>query len=345
MTTLRLAPLDTTTQNAFEAFQHEVWQPTWDADLEKQIMHWRFCERPLGDTWLAFDNERCIAALDSVLRPYLYNGQRIVVRETANWFCLEPYRPSGIGISLLRKMMQGSEPILVVGATETTQKILPRLRWQAAVPARHYVFAVKLRGFVAAALRAKRPSHEAFARIIPHIRLPRPHRILPPQPYLGGVQELADNASCPVIPIMRDGLVQVIENVQWQWLASMPQRLGQIIGLVFRLNGREVGFTVSQIEPAESGVAARILHTQIIDSDQSWMNWMMSETTQFLIEFGVEFIRCRTCVGPISTALDTIGFRLRHVLPSFWWSRHMPPPISLEVGYLRGDEAIPFRRI
>jgi len=116
--------------SARELLTRHVWRHDyWSEDLADSYFAWRYTSRPNGETLLAFDRGRCIGILDSFLRPYWIGGHRQLVRETCDWFCLPEYRPLGVGLHLVRRIMSKPEPIIVIGGTEYTRQLLPRLKW------------------------------------------------------------------------------------------------------------------------------------------------------------------------------------------------------------------------
>src|SRR5690349_12810324 len=129
---LSLRPLEPATRPAFEALLRESWEPSWDDAVQREIVAWRYRERPSdGRTWLAFDGERCVAMIDSFVRPWLLDGRPVMLREHCDWYCAPSHRPAGIGVVLMRKLMQQKEPIVSVGGTPPTLALLPKLRWAA----------------------------------------------------------------------------------------------------------------------------------------------------------------------------------------------------------------------
>src|SRR6478672_10662270 len=99
---LRVTRLEGAIRPAFERLLAQVWGQTWSEDLARTLVRWRYDDRtPAGETWLAMDGEKCVAMVDSFLRPYLLDGRPILLRETCDWFCLPRYRPLGVGIRLM----------------------------------------------------------------------------------------------------------------------------------------------------------------------------------------------------------------------------------------------------
>lgn len=344
-----LIELDATCHPAFEQLLNEAWAKNWDDEVAQQIVQWRYYDRP-GDavTWLAVEEGQCVAMLDSMLRPYLLDGERILVRETADWYCT-PNRRSGVGLWLLRQLALHPDPVIVLGGSSFTISMLPkmprsfRMTWAALPAASVYVLPIRARGLAANLIRQRWWQHEKLARVIPNfIPVRRPKPIAAP----AGVPEVrvltADDA-VTLPPPARSGLVQLLEPAHWQWLAKMPHRLAQPIGLLFLLNAVPIGVSFSQIEPAASGLDARIVHLQCADALHT--AWVISETAQFLTKQGVGFIRCCVSSDDKIKALKEVGFVKSKDIPCHWLPNEATIPASIDVGYLRGDDAMPFQAL
>ncbi len=78
---IRFTQLDAGTRSAFETLLREIWQhQTWCAKLAQDVVQWRYVDRSNNSaTWLAMEGDTCVATLDSMLGPYLLDGQRILV--------------------------------------------------------------------------------------------------------------------------------------------------------------------------------------------------------------------------------------------------------------------------
>src|SRR5215475_12556941 len=101
---IQIKPLDESYRPAFEELLRENWQQNWDDRVAREIVQWRYYDRPTNTiTWLAMDDDRCVGMLDSMVRPYLLNSQRVMVRETADWYCKPEYRQKALGLTLLRQ--------------------------------------------------------------------------------------------------------------------------------------------------------------------------------------------------------------------------------------------------
>lgn len=343
---LRILPLDEAARPALERLLVDAWVQNWGSGLARRLADWRYKDRSPGDTWLAFDGDRCVAMLDSVVRPYLLDGCRILVRETCDWFCLPEYRPLGLGITLMRRVMASPEPLLSIGGSQATLALLPRLRWKPLPAAKRYVLPISARGLAGAVLRTRWPARERLANAIPSRLSLRPPRGAQAPGVRFGAARIRECRPEMVqalpLPTGR-GLVQLLEEPEAGWFGRIPQELAHPLGLLFLLDDKPVGFSLSQIEPTASGLDGCILHLQIAHAAQEVVNWVVTGTAQALAERGVGFIHCRASAPAKIEALRMAGFLARTPCPSYWWNRtDTPVPSLLDAGYLRADDAIPF---
>jgi hypothetical protein len=340
---VQLVRLDEAKRPAFEALLAEIWQQTWPDDLAQQIVQWRYYERPdTADTWLAIDHGRCIGMLDSMLRPYLLDGQRILVRETADWYCTPSYRASGVGLKLLWCMRRYAEPMFVVGGSSSSRNLLTKMRWSQLSPSGGFVLPITARGLLAILLRTTWWPREKLARMVPRMLPARnPRRIKSPNGQRATVRVLAPTDPLSLLPYPATGLIQVFEPVYWDWLRRMPEALARPFCHEFFLDGVLVGVSVAQVEPAATGIDGKILHVHVVDPGLT--AWVISETTQFLIRQHVGFIRCCVSAPYKVRAMQQVGYIKVHDLPCYWQSSSVPAPAALDIDFLRGDDAIPYR--
>ena len=340
---VQLVRLDECRRPAFEELLSEVWQQTWTDALEKDIVQWRYYDRPDNAvTWLAIDQDRCVGMLDTMLRPYLLDGQRILVRETADWYCMPSHRASALGLHLLWCLRRHPESVFVVGGSASTRNILHKMRWDQLPVSGHYVMPIKARGLAATLIRKSWWSHETLARLVPNF-LPAksPRRVKPPQGRRPTVRILDRHDDITLPPCDQSGLIQLLEPEHWRWLGRMPPELACPIGVEFFLDDVLVGFSLAQIEPAATGMDGKILLFQV--ADPMLAAWVLSETTQILADHHVGFIRSCVSTPDKVLAMERVGYIKVQDLPCFWLPRAVPAPKTLDIGFLRGDDAIPYR--
>jgi hypothetical protein len=348
MTTTKivLKPLTDVYRPAFEELLREAWQRNWSNTIAAQIVQWRYYNRPAGAvTWLAIDSDgMCVGSLDSVVRPYLVNGRRVMVRETADWYCMPHCRRFGVGFLLMRKVCECPESIFVLGGSAYTLQILPKLRWTALPSATGFVLPVRARGLASNLIRQRWWQQEAWARLVPNF-LPAksPRRIDPPTGRRGRSEILAHDKPLMLPASVGDGLVQLFEQEHWAWLGQMPSALAKPLGVTFFLDDVLAGFSLSQIEPTASGLDAKIIYLH--STDPALIGWVISETARLLADLDVGFIRC--CVSTVEkiAALQQVGFIKTRDVPCHWSPGNPLLSNHIDVGYLRGDDAIPFQAL
>jgi hypothetical protein len=147
----------------------------------------------------------------------------------------------------------------------------------------------------------------------------------------------------PAITVAAQGLVQLIEPAHWQWLTQMPASVAEVIGVIGYLDDCAVGLAIAQIEPAASGFDGKIVHVQC--SDPTSVGWILSEITRYLADRHVGFVRCCVSTAAKCAALEQIGYTRTKDMACHWWPGQAATPASIDVGYLRGDDAIPFQTL
>ena len=177
---------------------------------------------------------------------------------------------------------------------------------------------------------------------MPNLPLKIPKRIAPPPGHVD-IQIVTDGRLCLPQPPVGPGLIQLFDQAHWDWLCRMPSDLARPIGIIFSRDSRPVGFSLSQIEPAASGLDARILH---IHTAPDMLEWVISETTRVLAKHNVGFVRCCVSTDGKIKAMETIGYIKTKDVPCHWLQLSAPAtPQMIDVGYLRGDDAIPFQAL
>jgi hypothetical protein len=339
-----ISQLDETTIPLLAALLPTVWDLEAEPDLARTLFEWRYLRRPSGDLALvAVDGDRCVGLIDSYLRPYLLDGRRILLRETADWFCLPEYRPLGFGLRLMRMMMRLPEPLINIGGTDATRSILPRLGWTQLSTARQMILPVNLRGLASHLLQCHRhPERAKYALAIPgFLPLRRPRRISSPATN-ARVDEWLPGQELELPVPQQDGLVELVDQANLEWICSAPQSLYRAVVLVFRVGGEPVGLSLSQLEPSAYGPEGRIVHLQMSRPSQAVAEWIISETARRLADSGAGLIRSRASTPGMVTALRRTGFIASGAEPVYWWAQgRTAPQNGIAVSYLRADDAMP----
>ena len=137
-----------------------------------------------------------------------------------------------------------------------------------------------------------------------------------------------------------DGLVQILEPWHWRWLLEMPPAMATPVGLLFTIGEQTVGCSVSQLALTAADIDGTILHLQY--DDIQFGRWVVATTLKFLHECGVGFARCCASTPSKFQVLEGAGFIHTQTMPIHWFSRTIPLPSTVDAGYLRGDDGMPF---
>jgi hypothetical protein len=337
---ITLIPLSEADHASVRRLLAEIWARDWSEELEDYLV-WRFGRRGSGETLVASAGGRCVGILDSFIRPYLIAGRRELVRETCDWFCLPEYRAVGVGLHLMRRMMSKPEPILVIGGTQATLDLLPRLKWARLVNVERFVLPVSAK--TAAGLVGHRLGRygAALAHMVPNLRLVRRIRRTPPpaakaevrRGALGAGEGLAGNNPYDFAPWL-DGLML-------DWLAIAPKVVGEFVVLSFFNDGKPVGITVSRLQKLAIGGKAQIVHVQAARLDL--IDWIVDATVHDLIGRGAGLVSCDTSCPATGRALRALGFiRWQSIAVHWWHANRLPPSGTFNLTSLTADNALRF---
>jgi hypothetical protein len=160
-------------RDSFERLLARWWGQNWPDGLQQELVRWRYHQRPEGHlTWVACDGNECVAMLDSRLSQHCLDGVPLMVRETADWYCLPEYRTQMLGLRLMRKMQEYGDPILVINGSQANRTLLSRLHWNQLPVARNYILPVTLRGLAANLLRLVAAARSTGSRRVASAALP-----------------------------------------------------------------------------------------------------------------------------------------------------------------------------
>jgi hypothetical protein len=341
---IEFAPLTEDNAADARALLLDWWDQDWDRKFAEEFFDWRYLSRSVGGANLAFDGRRCVGIIDSFLRPYLLHGERVLIRETCDWFCLEQYRPLGIGLKLIRQFMERPEPIISIGGLEPTLVLLPRLKWQRLDDVETFFLPISARMLAADAARRLRIPGQNLAALLPRALTLRSPRMMPMPPEA----EISIWRSGELAPLPHGDsheLIALLSNWDREWWSAAPARLGKFVGLLFSIGGEPVGVSFSRIERCTPGARARIIHLQFSNSRDEVLDWAIAETARYLMSCGVELIRCRSSCTITSKSLRRCGFLAWKPSPTFWWSgADRSPPRSTYLTYNRADDSLTFKR-
>lgn len=319
-----------------------VWKRDWSRKVAEDYFAWRYEDRANGETLVATDRGRCVGILDSFTRPYWIAGRRQVVRETCDWFCLPEYRAFGVGLHLMRRMMAKPEPILVVGGTEHTRNLLPRLKWARLPEVGNFILGISAKTVAGLVAHKRWRGGIALARAVPDLPLLRKLRPAPPPSANCSVGFRAPGEGIEAAAVPPYALSPVLGAEVLDWFAHAPAVLGQLVQLSFHCEGELVGIALCRLEELEScGRVARIVHLHA--KRVELIDWMAGAAVAHLIEQGAGVVLCRASCPATTKALAALGFWRLKTSPAYWWPAvKLPPSGAFHLTTLQADDALQF---
>lgn len=320
------------------------WERNWPADAADDFLRWRFLERSDGDAVAAFDGDRCVAIIDSFVRPYIIDGERVRVRESDEWFCLPAYRPLA-SLRVLQSLMKRPEPIVAPTNSDMTKSVLPRLKWQLLCHQQQCVLPIRIG--IAVKTLTKRLGVQTttlpsfVGRLLP-FPLRKPRRAPVPD-RSASVTEIEHVEDLPDLLPPQDAysLYAVADRDTARWFSAAPSGEGRFTWLAFELDGETIGLSLSRTFRDGPYEAASLLHIQSTRRDPAIYAWMISATSHDLAARGAHWIETRSTCPMIVDALEAIGYMKAKSFPVYWWAgRHRTLEGDILVNGMRSKEAL-----
>jgi hypothetical protein len=311
---------------------------TWRRPASLEFCRWRYLEAPYHKAHVALRGEECLGFLSVFSRPYRLGKQALSCLETADWYCLPELRLSGIGIRLMRRVMEEPAPIFAVGGSPDTLRLLPRLGWQRLGETSEFDLVLRARA-VGTAYGASGVK-EAGRALGAWLTRRRPRR--PPAPprceavRVEGFPRLeplyAGRLCCDTVPLpMSDQLA---------WLAREVPGARRFAALDFRRDGATFGWSLLRLERSGDREAS-LLELFAPEADAPSLSWMVGEAVALAADSGASRIRAQTSCPGVQAALREARFAERARWPVHAWrALQAAAPGSLHFCLNTGDAAL-----
>ena len=332
--TTAIVPFTAALLPAVVRFAERTWQWRYDADMYR----WRFLQCP-ASMLVAMRGNECLAMLSAFSRSYLVGGRTATYAETFDWYTVPEYRSSGLGVLLLKEMMDRPDPILVVGGSADTTTILPRMGWRdldAAV-----LYTLPLSGASMSdrvRWRTLRPVVNAVFDLSARLWF-RPRQHGPPP---GTETESADGVDERVLSLYRRdsqyGLVPIPDLARLQWLTTGQRGTTRFLVSYFITDGVLSGWSLAKTSKTRSGCEASLLECYAPHPTVETYVSMVAETVLRVMAFQPQRVQARATCAMLQAALRRNRFLRRGSVPVRFWSREQtsPPPPS-HLAYNVGD--------
>jgi hypothetical protein len=326
-------------EGLFPGFR-EFAERVWDRPRADAYYRWRYAEAPGLLTLVAHRDGRCLAAISAFRRPYRLGGRTVECLETFDWACLPELRGSGLGVRVIRKLMDMGPPIVSLGGTRDTLALLPRLGFQHVATGHRYV-----RPFSGAAIRSDAPGasgRSAFVAAALDVaapllfrrsaRAPGARALLVPLSSLDGFAYELDEPP---------GFRGLPHRPHIEWLTRGLPAAGWFLPFGFAEQGRILGWALARVYQKNHALFGILLDLRYSDAGAAHLGRIVRAIVGTLCGMGVESIWTATTCPRLGAALRRNRFLRRAPLPALVWpgvQEIADEPVRLSL--LRADDGL-----
>jgi hypothetical protein len=341
---LEIVPLGREHMGALRRFAERVWKrPRSDA-----YYRWRYEEPEFHRAFLALREGECLAMECAIRRPWRM-GERVQdVLEVFDWYCLPELVRSGLGVRVMQAFMREPGPLMLLGGTQDTQSLLPRLGWRVVATATRFTLPLDA-GRAVSGLRSRvrlPRATEPLARAaawtvlqLPGVR-PRP-RAVPRGGRAIALSGVGEEIHALGRGPTRYGSFPLWTDAHLRWLLAGFPAAGHFVPLAFAIDERLVGFALLRVHEAARGRAAELVEVFAPEPSADLYTWMISEAATRAAGFGPEFVSATTTCPLVEQALRRNRFLRTGTAPvQFRLGEGDALPEPLFVGSNTGDTPI-----
>lgn len=301
---------------------------TWERPRTPEFARWRYVDPPGHRAFLALLGNECLAMLSVFSRPYRLGPESITCLETADWYCLPELRLSGLGIRLMRRAMEEPHPIVAVGGSADTLRLLPRLGWQCIGEAT--VFVLRLDGAMADLGFARRGGATALVRGL-WAGLATGWLGLPRVPVPPGCEAVLVESPGPGLEALYSGpipwgMVPLPVRDQLAWLGRGCRGSRRLATIYFRREGKLIGWSLLRLDAAGGGLEARLLDLFTPEADPKLCAWMVAAAIGHASAAGAASITAQASCPILQDALRRSRFVEKSRWPIHVWRLRSPLP-------------------
>lgn len=270
-------------------YYEEVW-----GERDEAFYTWRFASCPGLTTWLALPSrDDCGAIISTMEKTWRIDGQPVKCLEIFDWSSRERYRGKGLGVLVLRRVMEQGLPVFTLGGSEDTLRLLPKMKWSVLTEAR--VFALPLRGAYidgwfrrrnAGVAAAARVAFDVAGRAWFHARRGGAKEI-----SVVPVTEFSEAGITAIYDADREhSLVAAIDPLVVQWADGGWPRPGSYLRFVAQRGGRTCGFGLARVIVSSGRLTGEISEVFADSPDTEIYRRLIGEMSSALAGFGVDAI-------------------------------------------------------
>jgi len=309
------------TGHSLEPLKHLV-EEVWRRPRSEAYYRWRYGEAPGLLTLVALEGARCVSTISAFQKQYRDGDAELACLEPFDWYTLPEMRATGVGLRLMKSLMNSGPPLVGIGGSTLTRQMLPRLGFRTVAQATQFVlplsgaYILRDRGWPALAKNAARIVLDAAAAV-----WFRPAR----RPFMARL-EFTRVAQLDAELAKIDGgtgFRSVPDPAFHEWLAkgSAVARTGDYVTVAIARRGETLGWALARLYRARGLLYGVILDLRLKRQDAELGEAAVRGVSRVLAGCGADSVRAYSTCATLSAAYRAAGFRAAEKLPAMVRSR------------------------
>jgi hypothetical protein len=280
------------------------------------------------------EGDECVAMFRAFERDYRLGEDRVACRETFDWLSAPEHRRSAVGLRVMREAMQEWPPLVNVGGTDQTVRMLPALGWRTVGTATAYSLPLRpsatsgeerLGALPAPARRAALAAASAVWFRPRRRRAPAGGEVVPVGVVGDEILELYEGAT-------GYGTMPIPDVAHLRWLVAGFPGAGQFLALYFTVGGRLRGWGLARVYVVGPVVEAALVEVYAPRPTVGLYSWMASELVLRVNGHRPATVHAQATCPVLQAALRRLRFVAGVGYPVFVWGTDAPPPLHFTLG-------------
>jgi hypothetical protein len=309
----QIEPLNDALLDGLPDFNRRAWRFV----DRKDFLHWFFRDSPRTLILVAHDQGRWLSVLGIFVRSYLIDGEMIDCGESYAWATADDCRGLGIGIKIIKMMIERGQPLVALGGSADTMNFMPRVGYQtlAWAPALNLLLSPSAVGGEAG-MAGWTGAKATLAKLGLTLLAPV---LRPSAPAAASLRNVPitllneETLSMPSLP----GFQATYDPDFFGWLMQVPVRVGTFLPFCFKREDALVGWAFARAsEEAPGQIVGRILEFKFAPGTTPADHRAMAlAVSAALAGLGAVIIRALTTCEDTNRALRSLRFISRISLP------------------------------
>ncbi len=311
-------PIEPLTRKYFPAFKRFA-EEAWDRAVSDAYYQWRYFDAPDLITLVANHGGECVSSLSAFSRTYQFGDEPVECLDPFDWYSLPSVRGSGVGVRLIKYLMDVGKPILTLGGSADTLQIIPRLGWKTVSEATEFFLPLTSRYL----LRNRRLPNHWNRAIAPPLDFATATWFMPAKPH--------GASNCVVLPVSGidrnlvhidgpAGFRSVPDPRIFDWLMKGSPVTGTYIPMALVGEQEIVAWIIGRLYRSGGLLHGMILDLRLQRQDEALAESAIKYMARALAGFGADHIRAVTTFGLFSAAYRRSGFLAgREKIPVMMW--------------------------